>query len=75
MSGYYSQSPSSSRILNFSPPLTKLTFHKDYITFLANVSASYEPTTYHEYKTDPNWVEAMQKELLALEKKSYLGDH
>nr|GEZ19608.1 hypothetical protein [Tanacetum cinerariifolium] len=41
-----------------------------YITFLANVFAQTEPHSYKQAMRDPGWVEAMNKELEALERNN-----
>ncbi|XP_074282817.1 uncharacterized protein LOC141607365 [Silene latifolia] len=42
-------------------------FDKDYIMSLCNVVEANEPYSYNQAKTDPQWIEAMNQELKALE--------
>lgn len=65
----------------FSPPpsnVVKSKFHtSNYVTydafapvhqyFLSNIALIKEPSTYNQAKKDPNWQEAMRKEITALE--------
>ena len=42
-------------------------YPEEYIVFVANVLDVHEPQTYQQAKDDLKWVDAMNKELLALE--------
>lgn len=43
-------------------------FSSPYVKFLAAITSGHEPTRFSEAISDPNWSEAMRKEIEALEK-------
>ncbi|KAF2325247.1 hypothetical protein GH714_025697 [Hevea brasiliensis] len=47
--------------------LSQPIFSSSYLKFFANVSMIHEPTNYSQAKSNPQWLEAMRKELQALE--------
>lgn len=62
---------SSNHVNSVQYPLTDVdsitNFTPTYQKFVANSSAIFEPTTYQQAITDPNWCKAIQAELTALE--------
>ena len=46
------------------------TFNHDYLAFIANVSSVKEPSSYHQAKSDIQWIQAMNQELGALERNN-----
>lgn len=42
-------------------------FNSPYLSFFANVYTTKEPTSYHQANVDDRWVQAMNKELTALQ--------
>ncbi|GJX79785.1 retrovirus-related pol polyprotein from transposon TNT 1-94 [Tanacetum coccineum] len=65
------QSHGANAVSSVSYPLFSSTDFKgipqSHITFLANAFATSDPTTFHQASSDSGWIEAMNKELAALE--------